>query len=140
MAKSKAQRIQEILDQLAKAAAAGERWRLLKQLKRMSPPCHVYIIEAIDIGSVKIGIAHNIFERFSSIQACSPVKLKLHTHRQANNAHHARAIEKTIHAKLAEFRQHGEWFRVKADIAADALQKAFGETPNVTERQHPSAQ
>jgi hypothetical protein len=97
-----AARLEEIQRQAQITAALAE-----KPAQPIKPPSEpvVYLISAS--GHVKVGIATNIKNRFSSLQVSCPFPLKLlKTWKCAN----AREKEYSLHNKFAQFRQNGEWF------------------------------
>ena len=66
---------------------------------------HVYIIEAVGAGRVKIGYASNVEQRLSTLRTASPLELRVVKVWQASAA-----LEKRLHEALAEHRVRGEWF------------------------------
>ena len=62
----------------------------------------------------KIGISHNISVRMSQLRIHSPTAVKLYGTYQYDDA---KALEKAVHAELADRRRHGEWFRIGAQEA-----------------------
>ena len=71
----------------------------------------IYFVLAKEVDRVKIGRTVNIFERFSTMQTCSPVKLDLLVYFAAPVC-----IEKKIHARFASYHCHGEWFKYSGEI------------------------
>lgn len=66
----------------------------------------VYFVEAASVGMIKIGYAVDVDQRFVRLQTGSPVPLKL-----LGTMTGGRAREAELHAQLAAYRCHGEWFR-----------------------------
>lgn len=67
---------------------------------------HVYFIQGIEGGPIKIGIAGNVESRLKAIQACSPVLLRILY--VAYNG--GRELEERLHLYFSDLRLHGEWF------------------------------
>lgn len=66
----------------------------------------VYIIRAIGVRMIKIGITTDVERRFSEISSMSPVKLEI-----VDLLHGVGfGVEATVHDLMYEHRSHGEWF------------------------------
>lgn len=73
---------------------------------------HVYFIQGVVGGPVKIGTATDVDRRLKTIQACSPVPLcVLHVLQGAG-----RIVETKLHQRFALFRLHGEWFDNRPEL------------------------
>lgn len=67
----------------------------------------VYLVRA-ENGLIKIGITKKDFEaRLSNLRSISPVRLELVKVEWVKNA---KAVEKELHQRFEDNRQHGEWF------------------------------
>jgi hypothetical protein len=71
----------------------------------------VYFITARDVGMVKIGCAYDPLSRLRDIQVCCPVELKIEAVMKGFYQE-----EREFHARFAEHRVRGEWFRITPDI------------------------
>lgn len=69
----------------------------------------VYFIAGADL--VKIGFTNDVHIRQRSIQSMSPVALHL-IHTEPGD----RALEAALHKQFAEYRSHGEWFRLEGAV------------------------
>ena len=83
----------------------------------------VYLIQGVRGGACKVGTTTSIQDRLMSLEAGSPVPLEVvstipGTHR----------LESEIHAKLAPWRSHGEWFW-PTDEASEVLAAADAGRP-----------
>ncbi len=68
----------------------------------------VYFIQAGDDGLIKVGwTANPPRKRFRGIQMCSPIILRPLGILRAADVR----LERAIHARFADLREHGEWFR-----------------------------
>jgi hypothetical protein len=65
----------------------------------------VYFIQGIDGGLIKIGSASNVNSRLKSLQAGSPVLLRV-----LGSVEGSLTGELGLHKRLAAYRAHGEWF------------------------------
>jgi hypothetical protein len=117
------------------ATGATERAKQLADILKGSslPSCSVYVIEAKDAGLVKVGISENIKDRLLALQEASPTNLSLYLHIEARDRYHAREIEQRAHAALAASRHHGEWFKVKPHIAAQAVRDSWTEPQSLAD-------
>ncbi len=88
---------------------------------RRIPAGFVYVISATN-GYSKIGAAINPFERFSTIQGCSPLPITLGYICKCTNPV---GIEIAAHEALDRYRKHGEWFEVSTSTAIEALRTAL---------------
>lgn len=67
---------------------------------------HVYFLQGITGGPIKIGVARNPEQRLRSIQGCSPVPLQiLHVIENGGSK-----LESELHERFGYCRLHGEWF------------------------------
>lgn len=77
---------------------------------------YVYVINS-SAGLVKIGVSDNPSRRLATIQKHSPIQLWLFKSLDVGDRGLAYEIESLSHNHLSEFRSHGEWFKVDAEIA-----------------------
>lgn len=74
--------------------------------RRDSPGHHVYFIQGITGGPVKIGTSTNVDYRFKVLRAHSPIPLKvLHVIEDGG-----KPLEEKLHQEFRLYRLHGEWF------------------------------
>lgn len=73
-------------------------------------PVLVYFIQAVGGGPIKIGMSNDPKERLATLQAGSPVMLRI-----IGIADGGQDKEMALHRRLAAHRLHGEWF---ADVPA----------------------
>jgi hypothetical protein len=73
----------------------------------------IYFIEAVGLSLVKIGYTVDPVKRFMGMLTMSPVPLSL-----LGSIWGGPQKEAEIHAKLATFRTHGEWFKMTAEVMA----------------------
>lgn len=81
--------------------------------KRGSRSMQVYFIGG-DTGAIKIGIARDPERRLATLQCGSPIKLRIMA--SGPGSHHD---ERTLHARFAEHRLHGEWFSPAPEILTE---------------------
>ena len=100
---------------------------------------YVYIIGAAEqtdqYGPFKIGSSHDPESRLYTFQIGSPVVLKVFHTKLCETVHHA-LCEGKVHLALQGRRLHGEWFRVRLDLAkciVDAVVER-DDTPNTSYR------
>ena len=82
----------------------------------------MYFIEAEGQNRIKIGVARDPEERMSTLQAGSPVKLKL-----LGTVAGGQAREIKTHKKLAKWHVRGEWFEGSKEVRSyieEALREA----------------
>lgn len=84
------------------------------------PPNHVYVMACE--GRTKVGIAVKPLVRRAQLQLACPFKISLVTQRLFANRLAAIAVEREIHAVLAEHRTYGEWFTVEPGRAVALLE------------------
>lgn len=72
---------------------------------------YVYVIQAVESGRIKIGIAKNPTKRLAMLQVGSPERLEL-----MGSAVGGRSLEIRLHAELHRDRLHGEWFAVTEHV------------------------
>lgn len=82
---------------------------------------YVYAIQSPYPRLIKIGFSKNPEVRLAELQIGSPRKLRL-LDQWAGTADH----EREIHRRLSQFRQHGEWFKVSAERAAEVIETVTG--------------
>lgn len=70
-----------------------------------------YFVASVDHALIKIGKTKHIGKRFSSLQTMSPAPLEL-----AYVVEYDVMLESRIHAHLAEYRAHGEWFHATPEV------------------------
>lgn len=73
----------------------------------------VYFIGG-DVGAIKIGLAGNAKRRLATIQAHSPIPVRLLAVIAGG-----REVEMSYHRRFAAHRLHGEWFEPHPDILAE---------------------
>lgn len=81
----------------------------------------VYVISNAANSLLKIGHADNLKNRFSGIDCCCPVALKLEHFVYFVGRLVANSVEQQTHAVLKEYRRKGEWFDVPLAIATEAI-------------------
>jgi hypothetical protein len=108
-----ADRVEEAQHQAHNAPSPAE-----LSIKPIKPPLEpsVYLIGGN--GYVKIGIATNVKNRFSSLQTASPFPLKL---LKTWKCIDAREKEYKLHMKFETFRQSGEWFLLPVEILHELM-------------------
>lgn len=73
---------------------------------------HVYFLESVGLGRVKIGMsAEKPSSRISTIRSSCPTDLKC-----VAVVPGGRALERELHKKYAHLRLRGEWFRITTDM------------------------
>lgn len=73
---------------------------------------HVYFIQCVAGGPIKIGTAQDVDNRLKAIQACCPYPLRvLHVIQGASQA-----VEAKLHKRFAALRLHGEWFDANSEL------------------------
>ncbi len=72
----------------------------------------VYLIQPVDGGLAKIGVADNPQERLHTIQLMCPVQLQLIDVIRGGG----HMLEHGLHTRFAEDRSHGEWFRPSDEL------------------------
>lgn len=87
----------------------------------------VYVIEAAEVGRVKVGRAVNPWARTVDMQVCSPVRLKLFGAIQIASLKEASRVEARCQFRLRDLRVHGEWFELDAGAALQAVMEAARE-------------
>jgi Meiotically up-regulated gene 113 len=87
------------------------------QARRATNCRRVYVIGGE--GLVKIGIAYDARERLSGMQLGSPIQLRL---LKVWSCADAVRSERKLHKRFKEFRQHGEWFALPANVLEDLIQ------------------
>lgn len=75
--------------------------------------CKIYFVEAVGMDLVKIGYTVNPVKRFMAMLTMSPAPLSL-----LGSMWGGPRRETEIHAKLDEFRVHGEWFEKSPEVMA----------------------
>lgn len=80
----------------------------------------VYFIQAAESGRVKIGIAANPVRRLAELQTGSPEPLRI-----LGVIPGGARLESQLHARFADDRLHGEWFRPSLAVL-DYLGVALG--------------
>jgi hypothetical protein len=72
----------------------------------------VYFIAAPSAGLVKIGHSFHPGHRLRGLQTLSPVPLTL-----LGSIPGGQKAETQLHRRFADYRSHGEWFRLEGDLA-----------------------
>jgi hypothetical protein len=75
----------------------------------------LYFIEAVGLDLIKIGYTVDPVKRFIGMLTSSPVPLSL-----LGSTWGGPQREAEVHAQLAEFRTHGEWFKKSPEVMAVA--------------------
>ena len=83
--------------------------------------CHVYVIEHVDSGNIKIGISQNVAQRLSDLQSAAPGLLVLKATFECADRKSAQVVEKLAHGAFWKSRVNREWFRIPAYRAAKVL-------------------
>lgn len=101
--------------EFGRAAAPRQGDKLTKSARVGSKATHghVYFVAADALGLVKIGWSKNVVARLRTLQAASPVTLRLVASFPGVNQH-----ETQMHARFAHLRQRGEWFTMADEITA----------------------
>lgn len=73
----------------------------------------VYFIQAETLGLIKIGVATDIQSRLRSLQASCPDRLVV---LGLLTCHNFGQQEREVHARFADARAHGEWFRPTVEL------------------------
>jgi hypothetical protein len=84
----------------------------------------VYVIEALEVKRVKVGVAIDPQRRLGAMQVDSPVRLGLFGAIEVGTQDDALVLEKAAHERLAKVWAHGEWFNLHADGAMQAVDAA----------------
>ena len=74
---------------------------------------HVYVIRCDVGGPAKIGISHNLAQRMREIQNHCPFALDVVAYIENGGPE----VERELHFALDDWRTHGEWFFVSAEMA-----------------------
>lgn len=74
-------------------------------------PHYLYVIQSGD--AIKIGITHNLQQRFNDLQGANPVELQLIYAFKFDSRGQAEALETLLHERFAQYQIHGEWFDVE---------------------------
>jgi hypothetical protein len=83
----------------------------------------VYVVQAGDNGSIKVGRSANPEERVRGIQTGNPAKIVLVAFFVCSTWLIAKTLEASVHVALAPFRLMGEWFRVTPEAACRTIEK-----------------
>ena len=73
--------------------------------QRERPRSHLYVIQAVNGGPVKIGMSRNPDNRVEELQPGSPFPLQV-----IRVYPHQGRYERSVHKALSQWRLHGEWF------------------------------
>lgn len=82
--------------------------------------CFVYLMRSGIF--IKVGIAANVEMRRYKLQMANPFEVRIERKYGVGDRHYARLAERATHEDLAEYRVHGEWFRVEFDVALEATE------------------
>lgn len=82
--------------------------------------CFVYVMKSGIFH--KVGIATNVAVRRERLQMASPFEVKVMRTYGMGDRHWARTVERAVHDDLAEFRVHGEWFKVGLEEVTEAVE------------------
>lgn len=95
------------------------RW-FIEQQRALDNACelthsHVYFIQSVNGGPVKIGIAKSVSARLAVLQGAQPYALNI----IATVPDGGREMEKKLHQRFADRRINGEWFDItKTEVEA----------------------
>jgi hypothetical protein len=91
-------------------------------------PCCVYVVHEVGDDSVcKIGIAQNPGKRLSALQVAHHRELKLAFSLRLRTDAEALSVEQAVHKLFEDKHCRGEWYRVCALEAMDAIQALSAE-------------
>lgn len=96
-------------------------------------PHYLYVIQSND--AIKIGITHNLQQRFNDLQSANPVELQLIYAFKFDSRGQAEALEALLHERFVQHRIHGEWFDVDHNKVLEDVEfgvrfyEAMTETP-----------
>ena len=94
--------------------------------KRENQKTNLYLIQAENGGPIKIGVSSNIESRLSQLQTGSPFILRVIGEYNGVSP----SLEKQVHAELAEYRLHGEWFNpVVIDLVPEVVKMLTDDNP-----------
>lgn len=82
----------------------------------------VYLIQAEGQAAIKIGHGTNAFNRLKQFQTGCPLRLVII--REIPTEEHGK-LEKILHKRYDEYKIHGEWYALPADILAALLKEEF---------------
>lgn len=96
------------------------KYKKAKTAKTARRSSYIYLIEAVGLGVIKVGVSVNPEFRLRCLQTGCPAKLRMRVTypcdlRQASN------IERELHRKLEQHRAYGEWFRAEAPLIQEML-------------------
>ena len=77
----------------------------------------VYFVQGVDGGRIKIGTSSDLLSRLSSLQASSPIDLRL-LGLLENDQRATPPTERALHERFADLRAHGEWFEPGDDLVS----------------------
>lgn len=87
---------------------------------------YVYLVGAFfDDGwraPVKVGITASLGSRIGSLQTACPFPIRIYASLELENRELIAWLEKTLHAKLAAHRLHGEWFNLTPEVAMTMIE------------------
>ena len=75
---------------------------------------HVYFVQALDGGPIKVGVAKDVQRRIKELQCACPVPLRLLGIVEKGGLRK----ERELHQRFAASRLHGEWFEESHEILA----------------------
>lgn len=78
---------------------------------------HVYFIQGVDGGPIKIGRSQDPKRRLRALQPGSPAELRL-----LCTIPGTAGVESALHCELADWRLHGEWFAEDAPGLAQIIE------------------
>ena len=87
----------------------------------------VYLITNLGSFRTKIGISANPQGRLSGMQTGSPEALYLVYQSRPVARSMAVEVERMVHAHLAEWRLHGEWFDLPYDLCVEPIELAIAQ-------------
>jgi len=83
----------------------------------------VYFIHGVGTDRIKIGKSASVLGRISGLKTSSPVPLRLVAIEPGYTE-----LERDLHARFANIRSHGEWFRLTPELT-EVIQQARRKTP-----------
>lgn len=83
---------------------------------------YIYIIGAVELSAVKVGVASNPKSRLGALQTGNPFRLSI-----LDTFEGTGESEKKLHAKLKAYRMSGEWFDIPSDDPVGFIRKIANE-------------
>jgi hypothetical protein len=86
----------------------------IRAASKKRPAETLYVLRALGLGLIKIGIANDLAARMRALRTASPDKLLV----LFTIARGGKAMERELHQRFAADRAHGEWFRPSPALMA----------------------